>query len=450
MQISKDLRLIIFFAAITILVTAGVIIFWENLMMEPFFAWVNVTYPGEANRLTRWKIEQRVEHFFISVAVDVIVVTLLLRLVRRQQRKLSASEERYRALFEHANDGIGVLTATDHRLVEVNNRFVEIFGSQTSELIGRSVSELQRGASVDITDVPSEPLSTLLGTAASGEYEFTIRTSGGQLRPVLVSFSTLTADGEKLINLIVRDLSERRRLEAEKEIMQAQLMHDEKITALGQMAAQVTHEVKNPLAGLRLYTLHLKSKVNGKLSASEMSLIDKISHTIDHLSATTEQILNFTRPFTLRPHRADLNCLVKDTLHLLEPQLADGKVDVRLQLSASPTDGLIDEASMGSALFNLLLNSIQAMSANGGEGTLTVSSHRDDDSLQLVIEDTGCGMSEEQVRKVFEPFYTTKSKGFGLGMPYAKRVVEAHHGSIMIESHEEVGTTVTVKLPAAI
>ncbi len=410
---------------------------------------MNAKYPGEAHQVTRWKIEQRVEHFFISVAVDVIVVTLLLRLVRRQQRKLSASEERYRALFEHANDGIGVLTETDQRLVEVNARFVEIFGYDAPELIGRSVRELQCDTGAKLDNVPCDALSTLLATTASGECEFMIRTSTGHLRPVLVSFSRLTADGEKLINLIVRDLSERRRLEAEKETMQAQLVHDEKITALGQMAAQVTHEVKNPLAGLRLYTLHLKSKVSGKLAASEISLIDKISLTIDHLAATTEQILNFTRPFTLRLQSIDLNKLVNDTLHLLEPQLTAGQVEVRLHLSSTPMLGLIDEASMGSALFNLLLNSVQAMSANDEGGTLTLASHVDDDSLRLSIEDTGCGMNEEQIKKVFEPFYTTKSKGFGLGMPYVKRVIEAHHGSILIESRHGVGTSITVKLPVA-
>ena len=104
---------------------------------------------------------------------------------------------------------------------------------------------------------------------------------------------------------------------------------------------------------------------------------------------------------------------------------------------------------MGSALFNLLLNAVQAMSANGGGRTLTISSRQDDDGLQLLIVDTGCGMSEEQVKKVFEPFYTTKSKGFGLGMPYVKRVIEAHHGSIMIESVEGAGTSIKVTLPAA-
>ena len=152
----------------------------------------------------------------------------------------------------------------------------------------------------------------------------------------------------------------------------------------------------------------------------------------------------------MRPQRADLNSLVNDSVHLLEPQLAAGQVNVRLELSATQAVGLIDEASMGAALFNLLLNSIQAMSAKGVGGTLTVSSSREDDSLQLAIVDTGCGMSEEQMKKVFEPFYTTKSKGFGLGMPYAKRVIEAHQGSIMIESLEGEGTTITVKLPAAI
>src|SRR5687768_2017269 len=108
--------------------TLGVIYFWELVLRPPFFSWVDARYPGEANVQRRWDIKQRVEHFAISFMVDALVVTLLLRLVHRQQRQLRQSEERYRALFEQARDGIGVVRLADHRLVEANNRVCEILG----------------------------------------------------------------------------------------------------------------------------------------------------------------------------------------------------------------------------------------------------------------------------------------------------------------------------------
>src|SRR6185295_15110128 len=123
-----DLKIIVFFVVLTILLTIGVIGLWEATLRPPFFAWVEARYPGDANTELRWNIKQRVEHVFISFMVDAMVVTLLLRLVHRQQRKLRMSEERYRALFEQARDGIGVVRLSDYHLVEANIKVCEILG----------------------------------------------------------------------------------------------------------------------------------------------------------------------------------------------------------------------------------------------------------------------------------------------------------------------------------
>src|SRR5215211_8517520 len=125
---SFNFRVVLFFVVLTVIMTIGVIIFWEELLRPPFFAWVESRYPGVAYAQFRWNIQQRVEHFFISVTVDAIVVTLLLRIVHRQQRRLRDSEERYRALFEQARDGIGLVRLTDYHLVEANNKACEILG----------------------------------------------------------------------------------------------------------------------------------------------------------------------------------------------------------------------------------------------------------------------------------------------------------------------------------
>src|SRR6185503_5777920 len=137
-----DLKIIVFFVLLTVVLTIGVIALWEATLRPPFFAWVDARYPGEANVERRWNIKQRVEHVFISFTVDAMVVTLLLRLVHRQQRQLRASEERYRALFEQARDGIGVVSLNDHRLVEANNKVCEILGREQQECVGQDIREL--------------------------------------------------------------------------------------------------------------------------------------------------------------------------------------------------------------------------------------------------------------------------------------------------------------------
>lgn len=255
-----------------------------------------------------------------------------------------------------------------------------------------------------------------------------------------------TASGRWLGRLaIIKDLTIERQQAEELKQMQEQLARNEKIAALGRMAAQVAHEVRNPLAGLRLYALHLKSKVVDKLSESEMSLVDKILKNVDHLADTTELILNVARPLnlTLQPKR--IEPIVNDCLQLVESQISASRVEVKLEL-ATETTVLIDEASIRSALVNILLNSIQSMPTGG---ILTISSHNSDDQLLLMIADTGNGMTIEQAEKVFEPFYTTKATGLGLGMPFAKRVIEQHRGSIQVMSRPGEGTEVEIKLPVA-
>ncbi len=202
-----DLKLILSFTILTIILTWLVILTWEQWLRLPFYGWVEARYP--ANR--QWTIEQRTEHFFISTSVDVIVVTLLLRLVSRQQRKLRISEVRYRTLFEHANDGIGVVTATDHRLVEVNNRFGEILGYQPQALIGKDIRELVRGNG---DRAASDAFIALLDRINSGEGELTMQKASGESLPVMVSFNKPAMEEEELVVLIIRDLSERKRAEA--------------------------------------------------------------------------------------------------------------------------------------------------------------------------------------------------------------------------------------------
>jgi len=312
----SNLGLIILFTSLTIILTATVIITWEQVLRPPYFSWVERNYPGPENAEYRNKIEQRVEHFFISMTVDVIVVSILLGIVNRKQRRLVAATE--------------------------------------------------------------------------------------------------------------------------------QLAHSEKIATLGRVAAQVAHEVRNPLAGLLLYSEHLKGKLDGKVPPADAQLVDKIIETINHLTATTEQILNYARPVTLALKRVDLNEVARDVIQLLSTEISAHNIETVLEVDSSPVSGMLDEASIRGATLNLVLNAVQAMS-NGGR--LTISTGRDGKKMWMTIEDTGAGMSPERIKQIFEPFNTTKSRGLGLGMPYAQKIIQQHGGRIEVESRQGKGTQVRIELP---
>lgn len=310
-------RLIILVTLLTIVLTAAVIMVWEQVLRPPYYAWVARNYPGVENADNRYKLEQRGEHFFISMTVDLIVVSLLLAIVDRKQRRLAAANEK--------------------------------------------------------------------------------------------------------------------------------LAHSEKVATLGRVAAQVAHEVRNPLAGLLLYSEHLKGKLNGKCSNGEAQLVDKIIATINNLTATTEQILNFARPVTLAPQTVDLNGVARDVVQLLTTEISAHRIETDLQLNSAPVSGMLDDASIRAATLNLVLNAVQAMSTGG---RLTISTANVGDKLQMVIKDTGVGMSPDRVKQIFEPFSTTKSRGLGLGMPYAQKIIHQHGGQIAVQSRQGEGTEVRIELPA--
>ena len=312
-------RLIIAFAVLTVVLTAVVIVTWEQVLRPYYYGWVEREYPGPENAENRWKLEQRGEHFFISMTVDLIVVSILLAMVDRNQRRLVAANE--------------------------------------------------------------------------------------------------------------------------------QLAHSEKIATLGRVAAQVAHEVRNPLAGLLLYSEHLKGKLDGKLANGDDQLINKIIDTIHNLTATTEQILNYARPVTLAPREVDLNAVVQDVIQLLSSEIAAHHIETNLKLDSSPVIGMLDASSIRAATLNLVLNAVQAMSAGG---RLDVATGSSGNKLWLTIADTGAGMSAERVKQIFEPFNTTKSRGLGLGMPYAQKVISQHGGRITVDSKPGKGTQVAIELPARI
>jgi len=280
----------------------------------------------------------------------------------------------------------------------------------------------------------------------SHKEEAEFRRANDEIFTASITMTPIREEGGPLLGCvcIVKDHTEERRNEERLRQMRARLAHHEKIAALGRMAAQLAHEIKNPLAGLRLYSLHLKSKIAGKIPAADESLVDKINDGIDKLSETAEQVLSFARPITLTPRPVDLNRIIAASLELVQPQLSAKRIKVDLNLTESGARGTIDEAAMRSTLINLMLNSIQATSEGG---TMSLSTEADGQELRVRIADTGSGMTDEEAKHIFEPFYTTKSQGLGLGLFFASTIIEQHNGSIDVRSQPGKGTELTIKLP---
>lgn len=354
--------------------------------------------------------------------------------------------------------GYSVATAADYESAAVHN--AEDFDVAVIDinLPGKSgIQLLQKFRAADVylpvIMITGEPtLSVIPEIVRAGAYDFIAKPI---VKDVLLNAVARAAEKKRLTDEKLRLEQEIKRYAEELEMRvdertaelietHQRLVHQERIAALGRAAAQVAHEVKNPLAGLLLYALHLQSKAE-KFSPSEASLVDKIADTVNHLICRVEQILGFARPVNLNPRPGDLNRSVNNVLELLQPQVTANKVEVQLSLTQPAAIAMMDEASMRGALMNLLINAIEAMPKGG---TLNITTAATGGTLQVEISDTGPGISEEEVKNIFEPFYTTKEQGLGLGMPYAKKIIEQHGGTISFRSKLGEGTTIKITLPA--
>lgn len=354
--------------------------------------------------------------------------------------------------------GYDVLAAVDYNgAAAVANDRVDVAVVDINLPGGSGVDLLQqfgeREPYVPVIMITGEPtLSLISDIVRAGAYDFIAKPV---VKDVLLRAVARAGEKKRLVDEKSRlegevrrhaEELERRVAERTTELVAAhrRLARQEKIAALGRAAAQVAHEVKNPLSGLLLYSMHLKGKAADLLPEGDLSLVDKIIETTNHLIQTCEHVLNFARPINLALRPVDLNRIVFDVLQILEPQFAAGAIERRLELGEPDVAGTLDQTSVRAALTNMILNAVQAMPSGGA---LTVKTSKADGALLLAVSDTGVGMIGEQLENIFEPFYSTKSYGLGLGMPYVKKVVEEHGGTIRVESRAGGGTTIRVSLP---
>jgi PAS domain S-box-containing protein len=451
-----NIRLIIFFTLLTVFLTWLVILTYESYLRRPFYQWVEARYPGKQ---LQDQIEQRVEHFWISTTVDVIVVTLLLGLVNRQQRKLSESEERYRALFKHASDGIGLVTAADHRLVDANQKFGDILGFRQEEILGAHICDLMAAG-----DGPEHFLNSLLGCESaiaeagsnvwSDEVELTLETGGGSLVTVSASCSQLSTGKQRFFILIIRDLTERKRLERDRQEIERQLFQQSKLASIGELSAGVAHEINNPLNCIVNFAQLLKDDRVAR-TETERQMVDGIIEEGDRIAGIVRNLLTFARQDPNLPTRVAIPQVIENSVSLFGRQLQrDG---ITLEIDAEPGIRPVraDAARLRQVVVNLISNAHHALSEKASDDRLFRVRVRnagpaDRPVVRVEFYDNGPGVPLEIRDRIFDPFFTTRrdSGGTGLGLSLSFGIVRDYGGRIWVESEVGRYTRFVVELPA--
>jgi len=445
----KEFKLVVFFCALTVFLTIGVIGFWEVALRPAFFGWVDTHYPGNENVQRRWDIKQRVEHFTISFMVDALVVTLLLRLVYRKQRQLRESEERYRALFEQARDGIGVVRLSDHHLVEANNKVCEILGVPQQECVNQNILELFRAST------PHAQSQLLLSSNghSSVESELVIQTPQGLSRPVAVSFTPLSTGGEEVMIMSMHDLSTRKKLEAEREEMQRQLYQSSKLASIGELSAGVAHEINNPLNGVINFAQLLKDEETPR-TEFEQQMIDGIIDEGERIAKIVRGLLAFARADAYELRQVHLAESINAAIALFGRQFEKDGIAVEIDLQPDLPMVQADGSRLRQVVVNMISNAHHALKAKPGESVegkiFRITARRVGKNVRVEFYDNGVGIKREDLVKVFDPFFTTRREtgGTGLGLSISFGIIRDFGGTIKVESEEGKYTRFIVELAA--
>ncbi len=224
-----------------------------------------------------------------------------------------------------------------------------------------------------------------------------------------------------------------------------ELVTAKKLGAAGRLALGLVHEIRNPLSSIRMNLQMIRKKVSGDGPLQEHFAIAE--EEIQRLNGLLDEVLDFARPRTLRLQRVAVPRLTAPVLTLLEERLRAGQVRMETEIDPSLPAVVCDAEQIRQVLLNLILNAVDAMSENGRENLLRLSAHCRSGFLDLSVEDTGPGIEEDQLEAVFDPFYTTKSRGGGLGLSVSQSIVVRHGGTLGVRSRVGVGTTFSVQLP---
>jgi signal transduction histidine kinase len=258
-----------------------------------------------------------------------------------------------------------------------------------------------------------------------------------------VNFTTDRKDeiGEltQSFNFMVQKLREERALEEK-------LREAEHLSSIAQLARGIAHEIRNPLNFISLSIDHLKEKYkpSGTTEKEKFeSLITSIKHEIQRLNKLVGDFLDYGRPLRLNLQEADMGSLINEVIVLIKAKAEKDGIKIHCQYEELPKL-FLDPELIKTCIFNIVLNAFQAMPARGD---LIVSTKVSDNMASIIIKDTGIGIAKENLSKLFDPFFSTKSTGLGLGLVMTKRVVEEHGGKVDFQSIEGKGSTVTITLP---
>lgn len=340
-------------------------------------------------------------------------------------------------IFNAILEGV-IVTDPKGRLIYLNRAACGFFGIEVETSLGRPLGEVVRGLDWDVLSGSGEEVVSRDLEVFYPESRF--------LNFYVVPLLSDEADegAPEMVGraIILRDITQTRRATQE-------TIESERFSALTMLAAGVAHEIGNPLNSLDIH-LQLMQRALRKLPAKSRAELEKsVAVARGEVSRLDHIITQFLR--AIRPHRIDLrpesvNAIVEESLAFLEPEIRDRDVIIEVELDRNLPLLELDRDQIKQAFYNIVRNAFQAMNAGG---FLRVQTSADETHVNVSFADTGGGIPSENISRIFEPYFTTKAGGSGLGLLIVRRIVRAHGGEVILESLPGRGLKLTIRLPRA-
>lgn len=340
---------------------------------------------------------------------------------------VSLARSELKNIFESISDMV-YFTDNDFTIKRVNQAVVSRIGKPEEEIVGKKCYEIFHGKS-EPWDACPHSKSVNLKRPFVGEIEDPYLGS-----TFVVSNSPIVDSAGNTVGTVhvSRDITELRNL-------RERVVHSERMAALGELAARVAHEIRNPLISIGGFARRLEKKLSDDTAEYARIIVNEVTR----LENILKEILGFVKSSRVNKVSVDINDVVKNIINFITPSVIEKHNNMVKELSRSPLMAAIDPDRIKEALLNIITNASQATD----HGTITVKTRRENDEAVIELSDTGCGIKPEDLKNIFNPFFTTKPQGTGLGLAVTHKIIQEHGGKVKVESAEGCGTAFRIYLP---
>lgn len=347
-------------------------------------------------------------------------------------KELNAKEVKYRSLFERSVDAIYMINK-EHQFIDVNESMKNLLGYSKEELLQMNVRDIfaEKSHYKSYND-------KLKKEGQLKDLETTLVRKNGSKIICLINGTALNDNSGNTYSYqgIIHDLTIRKR--AEEELLMA-----EKLTMTGQIARSIAHEVRNPLTNLNLALEQLKDEIEDLADTGlYFDIIRRNAHRIEQLIT---EMLKSSKPKALNPEVGNLNDVLDESLEMTTDRLRLRGIKLIKKFQKDLPLVMLDKEQLKTAFLNIIINAVEAMSEDQGELIVETKLHKE--AVIVFITDNGKGIPQDQIKQLFDPFFTGKKGGMGLGLTATQNIINGHHAHITVSSEEGKGTTFRMAFP---